>query len=79
MVDKKAYTKDEIYEILESSFKTFVCVGIFDEVTEEGEFETDSTFMARNGNIAACIGLASETVRDLQKKRDAIPWSGEDE
>jgi len=78
---KKAYTNDEIYEILELQFpKGFVLAGVFDEVTEDG-IDKDSTFTARNGNISSCFGLAHQLTRDVQTAIDSnrTEWVDKDE
>ena len=72
--EKKAYTNDEIYEILEGHFKNFVLVGEFDNIKNNGEYSPQSTFLARNGNLSCCYGLAYQAARSIENTIDGVQW-----
>lgn len=77
---KKAYTNDEVMEIMETHFpKGFIISGVFDEVTDDGISE-DYTFSGKKGNINVCFGLSYQLTKSIQRQIDkyAEEWEDED-
>lgn len=74
---KKAYTNDEIFDILDEHFDHFVCTGVLSDIDEDGEFSSNNTYYSRGGNSAACWGLAMQAARTIQNQIDDTPWDSE--
>ena len=78
MSDKKAYSYDEITEILNDNFEHFVLVGTATIITDDGVSD-NNTFMARQGNLSCCYGLAYQASNTIQQTIDALSWNLEEE
>jgi hypothetical protein len=65
------------YTFLKTQFNTFVFVAVLDEVSENGEFETNLTFQAHKGNLSCCYGLASQASKDIDRKIKEQVWDSE--
>jgi hypothetical protein len=74
---KKAYTNEEVCEILDNHFEAYVCSGILKQVDEDGVY--NDTFLAHNGNHSSLYGLSAQATISIQKKIDNIPWASEDD
>lgn len=81
-MDKKAYSVDDILDILTESMNTFCLIGSMDVVDENNDLVKDETVHLINGNLHCIKGLvdyAREEVRDMIEYGTLTSLAGTDE
>ena len=73
---KRAYSYDEIVEILGDYFDHYVLTGVSSVVTEDG-VSKNNTFLAREGNLSCCYGLSVQASKEIQKHIDVLSFVDE--